>query len=332
MFEFLIVGLVGLLLLVLLFRRRARRLGPPTPEDVPLPKLRPLTLKVGDVDRVAYMPKPGDVGNLPLLLCFHGGLGRMDRFVRSSDLAALAEARGFFPVFPAAPDGWVDGRPERGNSKQDIDFILTLVERLSSSRLIDLARVYAVGVSNGGMFVQFLATELPGLLAGAASVQASLPAAAADSVAKGPPVPFVLMCDRTDTIMPWDGGEIASAPGLGVGGKVVPVEEARSIWVRRNKAEGAAPPARFSGPRGYAAAVYDHPAGANGAPVRFVEVQGAGHRWPRWVMRDGTVAFNAGDVVLDFFANLPLRSDAKKGRKKSDDDQWPAESRQRASS
>jgi polyhydroxybutyrate depolymerase len=331
MFESLIVLLVGLLLLAFLFgRRRARRIEPAA--EVPLPKLRPLTVAVGDVERVAYMPKPGNVGNLPLLLCFHGGLGRMDRFVRASDLAALAEARGFFPVFPAAPDGWVDGRPERGNSKQDIDFILTLVERLSSSRLIDLAHVYAVGVSNGGMFVQFLATELPGLLAGAASVQASLPAAVADSVAKGPPVPFVLMCDRNDTIMPWDGGEIASAPGLGVGGQVVPVEEARSIWVRRNRAGGAAPPARVSGPRGYVAAIYDHPAGANGAPVRFVEVQGAGHRWPRWVMRDGKVAFSAGDVVLDFFANLPLRSDAKKGRMKPDGDQSPAESRQRASS
>jgi polyhydroxybutyrate depolymerase len=332
MFESLIIVLIGALLLFLWLRRGGLRLRRPATDDVALPKLRPLTLKVGDVDRVAYMPKPGDVGNLPLLLCFHGGLGRMDRFVRSSDLAALAEARGFFPVFPAAPDGWVDGRPERGNSKQDIDFVLTLIERLSTSRLIDLARVYAVGVSNGGMFVQFLATELPGLLAGAASVQASLPEAVADRVAKGPPVPFVLMGDRTDTIMPWDGGEIASAPGLGVGGHVVPVEEARSIWVRRNKAEGAAPPKRFTGPRGYVAAVYDHPAGPNGAPMRFVEVQGAGHRWPRWVMRDGTVAFSAGDVVLDFFANLPLRSDAKSRRKKRDDDHWPVETRQGASS
>jgi polyhydroxybutyrate depolymerase len=288
-------------------RRGRERPSAPAGPTPPALNLVPISVKVGITQRVAYWEPPKNAEALPLLLCFHGGLGNPERFAETSDFAARALAFGFLAVFPGAPDGWVDGRPERGTSTEDLDFAVALVEQLAAKNVIDPVRVYGVGSSNGGFFVQHLATERPGLLAGGASVLASLPTAVAESTANGPPMPFVLACDSGDSIMPFAGGEIVSGPGLGVGGWVIPTPSARSIWVARNGAGTASAPKRVEGPIGFWADVYDHPAGLEGAPVRFVEIQGLGHHWPRWPGIGGAPSVNVADIVLEFFASAPVQ-------------------------
>jgi polyhydroxybutyrate depolymerase len=281
-----------------------------------------ITLTIKGSIRDAFFEPPDAEEALPLLLCFHGGLGNAQHFAESSGLAVRARAWGYLAVFPDAEEGWVDGRPERGSGTEDIEFVVALVKELAGRHLIDPARVFAVGLSNGGMFVQHLATNRPGLLAGAASVLASVPIAVAEATSKGPPMPFVLACDRGDAVMPFDGGEILSTPGLGVGGQVVPVEEARSIWVARNGAGAARAPRRVTAAGGYSATIFDHPAGAAGAPMRFVEIYGMGHRWPRWPGAAGAPEVNAADFALEFFASRAVQDFAARSFKEN---QWMAQ-------
>lgn len=303
------------LLLVVWLRIRAR-----TGRRFRLPRFgrRPSTtiqFSVGGSSRIAEVLLPiNSKAGAPLLLCFHGGLGRLQRFVRSSGLAPSGIARGYVVAFPAAPGGWVDGRPEKGDSTEDLEFVDALVEQLVTQHGVGRAQIFAVGVSNGGMFAQRLATERPHLLAGAASIVASTPAAIARQVGDGPPVPFALLCDTNDQIMPWRGGAILSSRTLGVGGQVISAEQARDLWVHRNFASDNPAKAHIPGPSGFSADIYDYPAGVDGAPVRFVAINGNGHGWPRWSGGAAAKPFDAGDVVLDFFDKVASRVTAGRNR------------------
>ncbi|WP_051660804.1 hypothetical protein [Bosea sp. 117] len=320
-------GLALLLLLavlIVLWVRRRRRLGKARPLFGPWRRLVPVTLDIGGVPRTALMgQRPAGSGPMPALLCFHGGLGDPAGFADRSGLAATALKHGFLPVFPAAPEGWRDGRPGRTDATRDIAFVAALIDRLAGDGLIDRRQVYAIGLSNGGMFVQRLAAERPDLLAGAAAVLASIPLAILDAVAAGPPLPFVLVCDHDDRIMPWHGGEVARGGGMGIGGRVAAVDDALAVWVERNRAEPVGEPRRIPGPSGWHADIHDYApqafssevgtgsreenatkqeAGAGGAPLRFVAMTGPGHRWPRWPAGRGAQAFDAGEAALEVFA------------------------------
>ena len=83
----------------------------------------------------------------------------------------------------AYPDGagrrWNDGRAV-GAERDDVGFVRALIDSLERELEIDPRRVYATGISNGGMFAHRLACELPGVLAAIAPVAGALPAALAE--------------------------------------------------------------------------------------------------------------------------------------------------------
>lgn len=242
----------------------------------------------------------------PVLLCFHGGRGRIDR-LRSSGIVEAAQRNGFVVVFPEAPGGWIDARPERGTSRADLDFVDALLDRLRITQG-GANRFYALGVSNGGMFVHRLAMEQPGRFAGFATINASIPAAAVRGLPPpGPPVAIMLVFGRDDHLMPWAGGRIPMGrrPGRGVGGFVISAEETLEYWLRRNRAHGEPTTRRMGGEHG-PVEVRDYAAAPTGAPVRFVNIAGWGHQWPRWRGdADGNGAFDISDVVCEFFTKRP---------------------------
>lgn len=299
------VILVVVLLLFLWIRRR-NQLGKPIP-GFGGRQLARLPIDVEGTQRWALVQRAhSKQGALPLLLCFHGGSGSDPRnFARMSALATTAQEAGFLAAFPAAEEGWSDGRPERGDNPLDLVFVDRLVAFLAQQGYIDPTRVYAIGASSGGMFVQRLSAERPRLLKGAAAVIASVPIAMVETVADGPPLPFALIADRNDMIMPWDGGEIMRGPMYGVGGQVLSMEEALAVWRHRNQADYVADPVHIDGPEDYDAEITDFlPEGEDGAPLRFVALRGAGHRWPRWPAFRGATGFDAGRCALDFFIRI----------------------------
>lgn len=260
------------------------------------------TISVNGLER-RYLLRSSDLHarQKPLLLCFHGGGGRVEWLARSSGLAESGQRYGFMVAFPEARDGWIDSRPERGGGTRDLDFIDALLDSLLESKQIDPSRIFAFGISNGGMFVFRLASERPERFAGFATALANMPVAALSGLS-GPPVPIAMIFGRRDRVMPWEGGQILRGPQLGVGGEVISAEATLRFWLMRNGA-GAAAQTRTLESAGHPIEIEDYPAAQGGAPVRYVTVGAWGHRWPAW---GGTFSasgdnFNAADLVTEFF-------------------------------
>lgn len=116
----------------------------------------------------------------PLLVALHGGgMDRLgddgfDGLVRESDY------HGFIAVYPdawAAPGqrraGWNAGHccgDARERNVNDVGFVAQVVTNVFRQASIDRERIYAAGVSDGGMMALRLACDLPDLFRGVASV------------------------------------------------------------------------------------------------------------------------------------------------------------------
>ena len=240
----------------------------------------------------------------PVLICFHGGGGRIEWLARRTGITQSAQRQGWIVVFPEAKDRWIDARPECGGSARDLDFVDALLDSLVNSNRVDPFRVFAFGVSNGGLLVFRLGCERPSRFAGLATAFANMPVVAL-SVGSGPPVPIAVMFGRRDRVMPFEGGRIMRRPGLGVGGEVVSAQETVRFWLRRNRAEGTAQ-LRCLASAGHSVDVEDYSAGPGGAPVKYLVINDCGHGWPRrrLTVSGSSDTFNPVDLVIEFFSGL----------------------------
>ena len=114
---------------------------------------------------IVYIPASynGSV-NYPLLFSFHGGGGNIAGNIAINDLRPLANTENFIAVYPQAltdPQNgdatWMHKAP---TTHDDIYFISSIIDTISTQYNIDLSRVYACGYSNGGEFAYDLACRL----------------------------------------------------------------------------------------------------------------------------------------------------------------------------
>ena len=263
------------------------------------------TINVNGLER-CYLLRSSDLlaRQKPLMLCFHGGGGRAEWLAQHSGLAESGRRQGYMVVFPIAKDGWIDSRPERGGSTRDLDFVDALVDSLVSSNQIDPSRVFAFGVSNGGLLVFRMACERPQRFAGFATALANMPVAGL-SARSGPRVPIAMIFGRNDRVMPFEGGYIQRGRRVGVGGEVISAQETLGFWLMRNRLHGA-PQLRRLESAGHLIEVEDYSAGPDRSPVRYITISDWGHRWPAWgvASSSGSDKFNVADLVTDFFSGL----------------------------
>ncbi len=119
----------------------------------------------------------------PFLLLLHGYSGSGAAIAKHVGLAALAEAKGFSY---AAPDGSLDRSKRRhwnaGPSCCDFDrlgadhvsALRAVLDAARASPVVDPARVYVAGFSNGAFMAERLACDVPGI-AGVLDVAGSAP-------------------------------------------------------------------------------------------------------------------------------------------------------------
>ena len=112
---------------------------------------------------------------LPLVLVFHGGGGNARQVRQQTGMSELARREGFIAVYPNG-SGRLDGRILTWNAgtccgyarQQRIDevaFVRALLDSLQATLRIDPARVYATGMSNGGMMAHLVGCSLGGRIA-----------------------------------------------------------------------------------------------------------------------------------------------------------------------
>ncbi len=170
------------------------------------------TLRVGGALRhyVVHLPPATEGRRLPVVLLLHGSGGTGRQVAAATGFAAEADLRGFVAVYPDGQGGdWNDGRTADG--PDDVAFVRALLDTLARSIRIQPRRVYAAGISSGGIFAHRLACELPGRLAAIAVVAGGMPPAVAARCGAVPPVALIAFNGTEDQLIPYAGGDLLSA-------------------------------------------------------------------------------------------------------------------------
>lgn len=229
------------------------------------------TIKVGGISRTFHWYLPPDLPDtpVPLVVMLHGGFGSGKQAQQDYGWDGVAAAEGFAVVYPDAVDrawnvgGGCCGRSGR-DGVDDVAFIRAVVAAVSAHRPIDPRRVYATGISNGGMLTYRLAcdTDLFAAIApDAATLLGDCPHPARTSV--------LHLHGTADTRVRLDG-----APGEGVGHiDGPPVADVIDAWRAVNGC--AAPVTTVAGPVTTSAATCP-----DGRSVVLTTIDGAGHQWP----------------------------------------------------
>jgi polyhydroxybutyrate depolymerase len=232
---------------------------------------------------------------------------------------AAADKAGFLAVYPAGlQHSWNDLRT--GDTKSnlagvdDVAFVSALIDQLVAQDHADPARIYATGMSNGGMFTETLGCKLADKLAAIAPVSGTLPSEVGPACAPAKPIPVLEIHGTADPIVPFDGGHVAvtsASNGMRPGpATILSVAQTQQVW--RDKDHCTAAPATKKLPDTAAdgtAVTIDTSSGcANGTSVVLYTVTNGGHTWPGGsqylpVAAVGRVTkqFSATDVITDFF-------------------------------
>ena len=128
-----------------------------------------------------YVPTTYDGSSeLPLVMNFHGFGSNGDQQAAFTGYEELAEEEGFVVVHPTAVPS--SGDEQARNSwetlaiddpaKDDVAFTNELLDLLIEDYCVDETRVYATGMSGGGLFTSQLVCEMSDRLAAAVSVAA----------------------------------------------------------------------------------------------------------------------------------------------------------------
>jgi len=279
-----------------------------------------LTLKHGGLERklLLHLP-PGYDGStpLPLVLAFHGGGGHAEYMADDSHYGwqRKADEAGFIVAFPNGYSRFPGGKlatwnaggccgDARDRGVDDVGFSRAAVAAIQARVRVDAGRVFATGMSNGGMMSHRLACEAPDLFRAVASVAGT---DATSACTPGRPVSVLHIHARNDDHVLFDGG---AGPGaFRDESKVmafVSVPETLARWVRREQC--APEPRRVLERPGAWCEAYSGCAG--GAAVQLCVTEDGGHSWPgaeatRRGKPGASTALDATDMIWEFFRQAP---------------------------
>ncbi|AZM64496.1 MULTISPECIES: alpha/beta hydrolase family esterase [unclassified Streptomyces] len=255
----------------------------------------------------------------PVVLLLHGSKQTGDklRAFTGNAFDRLAAGGALVAYLDGFKEHWNDARVSnafaaRTEGYDDVAFARSAIERIIERYNGDPARVYAVGFSNGGQMVIRLIHEIPDLLAGAAVISATQPAAEnfAPTDPQSQPVPVMLVHGTKDPLVPYNGG-MASMWGFKPRGLGLSAPETARYYAQRNGIGGAPVtedlvPAKQS--RTSVQALHYRDPGH--APVSLYTVTGGGHTIPGtrkapFVMGRTDMTFDTVAAVATFF-HLPI--------------------------
>lgn len=250
----------------------------------------------------------------PVVIALHGVAmdGRM--MAAFSGLNKKADEAGFVVVYPTGTgigplSAWNSGGlsgPLAAGKPDDVAFISSLLDDLATVVRMDAKRVYACGLSNGGMMCYRLAAELSGRIAAIAPVAGTVSLAECRPTR---PVPVIHFHGTGDTIVPFEIRKGKGPPFIRLKG----VEESVRLWAGINGCRETRGPEFLAAPHEDLAVTRETwTAGTNGAEVVLVTIRGGGHTWPGQKPPVGFIGkstrkVSANDLMWDFFRRHPMR-------------------------
>ncbi len=261
------------------------------------------TLQVDGVTRTYLSYRPANVSDpAPLVMMLHGGFGSAAQAESSYGWDAEADAEHFVVVYPNGDGrawnvgGGCCGAPGRTNV-DDVAFLSAVVHDVEAAMPIDPTRVFATGISNGGMMAYRLACDT--------DLFAAIGADSATLLGDCPsphPLSVLAIHGTADHNIPYDGGE-----GSGfakIDGPSIP--DVNQLW---RTADSCGPPASTT-----TGQITTSTASCSGSrTVELITIDGAGHQWPGSTKgRQGAdtpfAGLDATAVIWAFFAAHPATS------------------------
>lgn len=247
---------------------------------------------------------------LPVVVVFHGGGGRAQSTRTQTHMSDAGSANGFIAVYPNGTGRsrdrlltWNTGSCcgyARNNNVDEVAFMRAMLDSLQRFYAVDAKRIYATGLSNGGMMSYLMGCALSDRFAAIAPVSGEL------SVPCTPahPVSVLIMHGTADKNLPYDGGTGERALERH---DVKSVQFAVDSWVGFDRC--ADKPSVVSS-SALVRSTYAKCAG--GTSVEVYKIIGGPHAWPGGVkLGPGpdapSTALDATAVIWQFFATHPKR-------------------------
>lgn len=149
----------------------------------------------------------------PLVFVLHGGSGTALGTVGFTLMHDVGDTANFITVYPQAyaPSGngfsWAAGNGTPGDNMNidDVDFFDKLIDSINTDLSIDLNRVYATGLSNGGFMCQRLACEKSDKITAVASLTSYIDIAQMQTCQPAREIPMMIINGTADPIIPYNG-------------------------------------------------------------------------------------------------------------------------------
>ena len=258
-------------------------------------------------DYILYIPAIYDGSlNVPLVLNFHGFGSNANQQMFYGDFRDIADTEGFVLVHPQGTtlngsQYWNVGSPgSSGIPVDDVGFIEALIDELANLYAINLDRVYATGMSNGGFMSFLLACQLSEKIAAIASVTGSMTFDTYDNCNAQHPTPILQIHGTSDNIVPYNGNTGS-----------LPIDDIISYWVNYNNCDTnptttALPDINPSDGSTVEHIIYS--GGDNGVTTEHMKIIGGGHTWPgSAITLPGTNQdINASMEIWHFFSRFDI--------------------------
>ncbi|MGZ3691426.1 MAG: extracellular catalytic domain type 1 short-chain-length polyhydroxyalkanoate depolymerase [Pseudobdellovibrio sp.] len=290
-----------------------------TSKKIEKPGTYTFTIKQGVLDRYYMVHVPSGYSAskpVPLVVALHGGGGDMNiqatdeyyKFISKSDSAGFIAAfpNGFSHFKSGKLATWNAGKccgDARDQKIDDVGFLKTVIEKIQKQLSIDSKRIFATGMSNGGIMAYRLACDM------SETFRAIAPVAGTDNTTECKPVKAVSILHihaQDDDHVLFNGGA-----GKPFGGDASKVTDFNSVpntiekWVKMNACE--AKPQNVLKIEGASCEKYSKC--KENSEIELCVTTTGGHSWPGGKKPRGMTgvavskAISATDMMWQFFSS-----------------------------
>ena len=257
-------------------------------------------------DYILYIPAIYDGStDVPLVLNFHGYGSNANEQMFYGDFRDIADTEGFLLVHPQGTiingdQQWNVGFLGNGNTTDDVGFTEALIDELANLYTINLDRVYATGMSNGGFMSFLLACQLSEKIAAVASVTGSMTPDTYDACNAQQPTPILQIHGTGDSNVLYNGDTWTRS-----------IEDVISYWVNYNNCETSPTTTALTDINRLDGSTVEHiiySGGDNGVTTEHMKIIGGGHTWPSSAITlPGTNQdINASMEIWHFFSKFDI--------------------------
>ena len=241
---------------------------------------------------------------VPLVFNFHGYTSSAESQMNYADFRPIADAEGFLVVHPQGTEDNL-GNPywnvgafwHPGGDADDLGFTDRLIDHIAFNYSIDLNRVYATGMSNGGFFSFHLAGLLSHRFAAVAPVAGTMTTYTFENYDPQHPTAILQIHGTADYVVSYDGTTWSLS-----------VDEVIDYWVDFNDCDTE--PIITELPDidpddGSTVTHFAYEDGDYGVNVEHFRVNGGGHDWPGSIY-GGNQDIDACAEIWQFFSEYSL--------------------------